>query len=79
MLSPDHDFRFMLVNQMQRDLGSANVLEASAALVAVCKILTNDMIPALIGKLAELLEHDQTLVRKKAVMVRLRVQQTSTH
>lgn len=32
-LSPDHEFRFMLVNQMQRDLASANILEISAALV----------------------------------------------
>ena len=50
MLAPDHDFRFMLVNQMQRDLASANVLEASAALVAVCKLVTVDMIPALVTK-----------------------------
>jgi len=68
MLAPDHDFRFMLVNQMQRDLASANVLECSAALVALCKLVTLDMVPALISKVGELLEHDQTLVRKKAVM-----------
>ena len=37
-LSPTHEFRFMLVNQMQRDLNSSNMLEASAALTALCKL-----------------------------------------
>lgn len=37
-LSPDHEFRFMLVNQMQRDLSSSNMLEAAAALTALCKL-----------------------------------------
>ena len=37
-LSPNHEFRFMLVNQMQRDLSSSNMLEASAALTALCKL-----------------------------------------
>lgn len=67
-LSPDHEFRFMLVNQMQRDLASANVLEVSAALVAVCKLVTTDMIPAVLPKVGELVNHQQTLVRKKALM-----------
>ena len=47
-LSPDHEFRFMLVNQIQRDMKSSNALEVSAALSAVCKIITEDMIPAVI-------------------------------
>lgn len=37
-LSPNHEFRFMLVNQMQRDLASSNMLEAAAALTALCKL-----------------------------------------
>lgn len=37
-LSPTHEFRFMLVNQMQRDLSSSNMLEAAAALTALCKL-----------------------------------------
>ena len=48
-LSPQHEFRFMLVNQIQRDMNSTNVLEISAALAAVNKIVTEDMIPAVIG------------------------------
>ncbi|KAH9254175.1 hypothetical protein BASA81_007764 [Batrachochytrium salamandrivorans] len=69
MLHPDHDFRFMLVNQMQRDLGSANVLETCASLVAMCKLVTLEMIPALLPRVAEVLTtSEHTLVRKKAVM-----------
>ena len=67
MLSPDQ-FRFMLVNQMQRDLGSANVLECCGALVAVCRLVTLEMVPAILPRVTELLTNDQTLVRKKAVM-----------
>eukprot|EP00941_MAST-03F_sp_MAST-3F-sp1_P004670 g4670.t1 len=47
-LSPDHEFRFMLVNQLQRDLQSPNVLIVCAALSALCKLITTDMIPALL-------------------------------
>ena len=39
----------MLVNQIQRDMNSNNVLEISAALAAVNKIVTEDMVPAVIG------------------------------
>lgn len=68
MLSPDHDFRFMLVSQMQRDLGSTNLLDKTSALVALCKLVTTEMIPALLPRVEELLSHDQTLIRKKCVM-----------
>eukprot|EP01035_Chromulina_nebulosa_P027233 gene27233-35774_t len=53
-LSPDHEFRFMLVNQIQRDMKSSNFLEVCAALSAVCKIVTEDMIPAVIGDVVKL-------------------------
>ena len=45
-LAPEHEFRFMIVNQMQRDMRSANRLEVCAGLTAVSKIVTADMIPA---------------------------------
>ncbi|CAN0334943.1 unnamed protein product [Ascophyllum nodosum] len=74
-LSPNHEFRFMLVNQMQRDLSSSNMLEASAALTALCKLATVDMIPAVMTDVVRLLKHDRELVRKKAVMVLHRLNQ----
>uniref|UniRef100_A0A7S3HNE1 AP-4 complex subunit epsilon-1 C-terminal domain-containing protein n=2 Tax=Spumella elongata TaxID=89044 RepID=A0A7S3HNE1_9STRA len=66
-LSPQHEFRFMLVNQIQRDMNSNNVLEISAALAAVNKIVTEDMVPAVIGDVLKLLRHEMEAVRKKAV------------
>ena len=66
-LSPAHEFRFMLVNQLQRDINSTNHLEACAALSAVCKIVNEDMIPAVIGDVLKVLKHDVDAVRRKAV------------
>eukprot|EP00953_Heterococcus_sp_UTEX-ZZ885_P016485 9270-Heterococcus_DN1.PRE.3 len=74
-LSPEHEFRFMLVNQLQRDLSSSNHLEACAALGALSKLVTVDMIPAIIGDVVKLLRHERELVRKKAVMVLHRLHQ----
>ena len=63
-LPPDHEFRFMLVNQMQRDLQSANVLECSGGLLACCNIITSDMVPAVAGEVTKLLAHDSATIRK---------------
>lgn len=67
--SPDHEFRLMLVNRLQKDMISSNLLEATAALMAACKLITADMIPAVLPTVVDLLKHDQEIVRKKAVMV----------
>lgn len=66
-LSPTHDFRFMLVNQIQRDMNSANHLEVCTALTGVSKLITEDMIPAVITDVVKLFKHDNEAVRKKAV------------
>jgi len=57
----------MLINQIQRDMKSANHLESCAALSAVCKLVNEDMIPAVIGDIMKLLSHDMEAVRKRAV------------
>ena len=57
----------MLVNQIQRDMNSINLLEICTALSAVCKIVTVDMIPAVIGEVIKLLGHEQELVRKRCL------------
>jgi AP-4 complex subunit epsilon-1 len=74
-LSPDHEFRFMLVNQMQRDLQSANVLEISGGLLAASSLITSDMVPAVSGEVQKLLGHDSETVRKKAIVTLLRLHQ----
>lgn len=68
VLSPEHEFRFMIINQLQRDLKSSNQLEVCSALTAVCKLVTAEMIPAVLTNVSDLLQHDADLVRKKAVM-----------
>ena len=45
MLKPDHELRFMMVNQLQRDLQSINHLQICTALRKY-KLGTKDMIPA---------------------------------
>jgi len=67
-LSPDHEFRFMLVNQMQRDLQSANVLEVCGGLLATTSIITSDMVPAVSTEVTKLLSHDSATIRKKAII-----------
>jgi AP-4 complex subunit epsilon-1 len=59
----------MLVNRLQRDLQSANVLECSIALTAAAKILTVDMIPAVLVLVVNTLKHDQEIIRKKSIML----------
>ena len=68
-LSPDHEFRMMLVNRLHRDMQSDNMLIVCAALMATCKLLTVDMIPAVLPQVTKLVAHDRDIVRKKAVMV----------
>jgi len=74
-LSPDDQFRFMLVNQLQRDLQSVNVLEVGMALIALSKLVTEEMIPALLPYVVKVLDHDQSTIRKKAVLALHRIYQ----
>lgn len=74
-LSPTHEFRFMLINQLQRDMKSSNQLETCAALAALCKLATEDMVPAVIGDVLKLLNHEMELVRKRAVIAMHRLYQ----
>ena len=67
-LAPTHEFRFMLVNQMQRDLQSSHVLEICGGLLACTNIITADMVPAVSGEVAKLLDHSSETVRKKAII-----------
>jgi AP-4 complex subunit epsilon-1 len=66
-LEPDHEFRLMLVNRMQQDMKSANQVEACIALSGVCKLVTEDMAPAVVSDVLKLLQSDMDMVRKKAV------------
>lgn len=76
-LSPDHEFRFMLVNQMQRDLTSSNLLESCGALLAVTNLITPDLVGTVSTQVMGLLEHSAETVRKKAIIALHRLHQLS--
>jgi AP-4 complex subunit epsilon-1 len=67
-LPPAHEFRFMLVNQMQRDLQSSNVLECSGGLLACTTLITADMVPAVATEVSKLLAHESATIRKKTII-----------
>lgn len=66
-LSPEHEFRFMLINQLQRDLQSSHVLESACALIALCNLATLDMIPAVSNAVIQAMDHGSDMIRKKAI------------
>jgi len=74
-LSPDHEFRFMLVNQMQRDMSSSSILEICSSLLAVTNLITVDMVPAMSTHVEKLLDHGSEIVRKKAIIAYHRLYQ----
>eukprot|EP00578_Thalassiosira_sp_NH16_P006527 CAMPEP_0181104594 /NCGR_PEP_ID=MMETSP1071-20121207/15517_1 /TAXON_ID=35127 /ORGANISM="Thalassiosira sp., Strain NH16" /LENGTH=1073 /DNA_ID=CAMNT_0023187815 /DNA_START=42 /DNA_END=3264 /DNA_ORIENTATION=- len=76
-LSPEHEFRFMLINQMQRDLNSSNLLESCGALLAVTSLITPDLVSTVSTQVIGLLEHTEQTVRKKAIIAMHRLHQLS--
>ncbi|CAA0812028.1 AP-4 complex subunit epsilon [Striga hermonthica] len=67
-LNEDHDLIILIVNTMQKDLKSDNYLVVCAALNAVCRLINEETIPAVLPQVVELLGHQKETVRKKAVM-----------
>lgn len=67
-LNEDHDLIILIVNTIQKDLRSDNYLVVCAALTAVCRLINEETIPAVLPQVAELLGHPKEAVRKKAVM-----------
>ncbi|KAK4435595.1 AP-4 complex subunit epsilon [Sesamum alatum] len=67
-LNEDHDLIILIVNTIQKDLKSDNYLVVSAALNAVCRLINEETIPAVLPQVVELLGHQKEAVRKKAVM-----------
>ena len=76
-LSDDHDLIILIVNTIQKDLRSDNYLVVCAALNAVCKLINDETIPAVLPQVVDLLAHPKDAVRKKAVMALHRFHQKS--
>ncbi|XP_010247394.1 PREDICTED: AP-4 complex subunit epsilon [Nelumbo nucifera] len=76
-LNEDHDLIILIVNTIQKDLKSDNYLVVCAALTAVCKLINEETIPAVLPQVVELLGHQKEAVRKKAIMALHRFYQRS--
>lgn len=76
-LNEDHDLIILIVNTIQKDLRSDNYLVCCAALTAVCRLINEETIPAVLPQVVELLGHQKEFVRKKAVMALHRFHQRS--
>ncbi|KAJ4707586.1 AP-4 complex subunit epsilon [Melia azedarach] len=77
-LNEDHDLIILIVNTIQKDLKSDNYLVVCAALNAVCKLINEETIPAVLPQIVELLGHSKEAVRKKAIMALHRFYQKSS-
>lgn len=78
-LDEDHDLIILIVNTIQKDLRSDNYLVVCAALNAVCRLINEETIPAVLPQVVELLAHPKEAVRKKAIMALHRFYQRSPH
>ncbi|XP_018479210.1 AP-4 complex subunit epsilon isoform X2 [Raphanus sativus] len=67
-LDEDHDLIILIVNTIQKDLRSDNYLVVCAALNAVCRLINEETIPAVLPQVVDLLSHGKEAVRKKAIM-----------
>ncbi|XP_008231757.1 PREDICTED: AP-4 complex subunit epsilon [Prunus mume] len=76
-LSDDHDLIILIVNTIQKDLKSDNYLVVCAALNAVCKLINDETVPAVLPQVVDLLAHPKEAVRKKAIMALHRFYQKS--
>ncbi|KAK1306689.1 AP-4 complex subunit epsilon [Acorus calamus] len=76
-LDDGHDLIILIVNTMQKDLRSDNYLVVCAALTAVCRLVNEETIPAILPQVVELLGHPKEAVRKKSVMALHRFHQKS--
>ncbi|GAB2273023.1 hypothetical protein Dimus_007835 [Dionaea muscipula] len=77
-LNEDHDLIILIVNTIQKDLKSDNYLVVCAALNAVCRLINEETIPAVLPQVVELLGHQKEAVRKKAIMALHRFYQRSS-
>lgn len=76
-LNEDHDLIILIVNTIQKDLKSDNYLVVCAALNAVCRLINEETIPAVLPQVVDLLTHPKEAVRKKAIMALHRFYQRS--
>ncbi|XP_074654446.1 AP-4 complex subunit epsilon-1-like [Tubulanus polymorphus] len=68
LLSDQDEMVIMLVNTIQKDLQSSNVVEICAGLTAAGKLISQELIPAILPLVEAKITHQKVSVRKRAVM-----------
>ena len=67
-LNPSSELMLLLINTIQKDLRSSNILEISFALIVVSKLANAEMVPVLLSLIQPLLIHQNELVRRRAII-----------
>ena len=67
-VNPEHEFMYLIVSNLQRDMKSASFLEISCALTSASKLIRPELMTCINTDVAGLLAHPNALVRKKAVL-----------
>lgn len=78
-LNDDDELIFLMINTIQNDLRSDNILIVCAALDTICNLCSEDVVPAILPLVLDLLKHPKEIVRKKAVLALHRMHQKSTY
>ncbi|XP_033725542.1 AP-4 complex subunit epsilon-1-like [Pecten maximus] len=67
-LNENHELILLLINTIQKDLNSSNILDNCVALTVICQLVNSEMIPSVLPLVQEKLKHPRELVRMKAAM-----------
>ena len=78
-LNDDDELIFLMINTIQNDLKSDNLLVVCAALDTICNLCSEDAVPAILPLVIDLLKHPKEIVRKKAVLALHRMHETSPY
>ena len=65
-LAPGHEFLYLMISNLQKDLKSSNFLELGAALDTVANITESEIASVFIDDVKKLCAHENAFVRKKA-------------
>lgn len=68
LLHENHEFVVLLVNTIQKDLRSTNVLEICTALTVITQLMSSEMVPPLLPLVQDKLSHPKEMVRRRAVL-----------
>ena len=67
-LDPSNELMILLINTIQKDLKSSNLLQVSFALIVVSRLANLEMVPVLVPLVTPLLGHASEMIRRRAVV-----------